>query len=311
VDDRPPVWADLTVVIPTIGRPLIARCLRSIVDGEMWPAEIVVVDQGSDRTTSDAVARAAAGGLRVTLVRSEQRGIAAGTNRGIERVGTRYVATTHDDCRVRADWVSTLARALPGLGDAILTGRVEPEGEGLVLTVIVDDERHVYTRPQRDRDVLFPPNMAFPVGVVERVGPFDEHPSLSLAGEDNEWAYRALRAGIPIVYEPSVVVRHVGWQDERRRTEMYRRYARGQGAFYGKYVRTGDVFVLRRAAVDAIRAPWWIVRGMFTRNRDLLCMGAGCALGLPAGLVRGFTNDGRFVRAFPDRRATGGDYDAA
>ncbi len=296
--DRPPVWPDLTVVIPTIGRALVDGCLRSIVDGGMWPAEVVVVDQGSDRTTADAAARAGASGLHVTHIRSEQRGIAAGTNRGIEAVGTRYVATTHDDCRVRVDWVSSLARTLPALGDAILTGRVEPEGDGLVLTVVVDDERRVYTRPQGDRDVLFPPNMAFPVHVVERVGSLDEHPSLRVAGEDNEWAYRALRAGIPIVYEPTVVVRHVAWQHERQRIEVYRRYARGQGAFYGKYLRRGDAFIARRAMLDLLRAPWWTLRGAATRNDDLFAMGLGALTGQPVGLVRGLSNTGDGVRTF-------------
>jgi GT2 family glycosyltransferase len=297
VGDPRPVWPDLTVVVPTIGRALVAGCLGSIADAVMWPAEVIVVDQGSDATTAEAVVRASARGLRITHLRSGQRGIAAGTNLGIERVGTRYVATTHDDCRVRPDWVSSLSRALPGVGDAILTGRVEPEGEGLVLTVIVDDERRVYTRPPRDRDVLFPPNMAFPLGVARRLGSFDEHPSLRFAGEDNEWAYRALRAGVPIVYEPGVVVCHVAWQDERRRTEVYRRYARGQGAFYGKYVRAGDGFILRRAGHDLVRAPWWTIRGLVAGNRDLLAMGLGAMRGLVPGFVQGLRNDGSRVRA--------------
>ena len=64
-----------------------------------------------------------------------------------------------------------------------------------MLTVITRREPAVYSEPLIDRDVLFPPNMAFPIRLLERIGYFDEHPSLRLAGEDNEWAYRALRAG--------------------------------------------------------------------------------------------------------------------
>jgi GT2 family glycosyltransferase len=291
------VWADLTVVVPTIGRPFVSGCLESIAEGSTWPAEVIVVDQGTAPSTAQAIARIAAGGLRVTHVPSRDRGIAAGTNIGIERAGTVFVATTHDDCRVRPEWVARLSRALPPLGDAILTGRVEPEGDGLVLTVMTHDERRVYTRPLLDRDVLFPPNMAFPVSVARRVGSLDEHPSLRVAGEDNEWAYRALRAGVPIVYEPSVVVGHVGWLDERDRLATYRRYARGQGAFYGKYLRTGDAFIARRAARDLVRSPWWTLRGAATRNRDLLAMGLGGVGGLVPGLLAGLGNDGSRVRA--------------
>jgi GT2 family glycosyltransferase len=292
-----PAWDHLTVVVPTIGRPLVEGCLRSIAEGTLWPADVIVIDQGSDATARVAVARLVDEGFPVSHVRSAGRGIAAGTNRGLERVRTSYVATTHDDCRVRPDWIARLAERLPAIGEAILTGRVEPEGDGLVLTVITAAERRVYTRPPRDRDVLFPPNMAFPMSVLARVASFDEHPSLRVAGEDNEWAYRALRAGVPIVYEPAVAVAHLGWQDERRRTAMYRRYARGQAAFYGKYLRRGDPFIARRAVADLLRAPWWVVRGALTRNRDLLSMGTGAVLGLPAGLLDGLRNDGAAVRA--------------
>ena len=42
------------------------------------------------------------------------------------------------------------------------------------------------------------------MGMPQQIGYFDEHPSLRYAGEDNEWAYRALQAGLPIVYGPTV-----------------------------------------------------------------------------------------------------------
>ena len=42
-----PVVADLTVLVPTLGRDLLASCLRSIALGDAWPMELVVVDQSS------------------------------------------------------------------------------------------------------------------------------------------------------------------------------------------------------------------------------------------------------------------------
>jgi GT2 family glycosyltransferase len=231
-------------------------------------------------------------GVTVRHLRSAQTGIAAATNRGLEVVGTRFVATTHDDCRVRDDWLETISSRLDTLGDAILTGRVEPQGQGLVLTIQTSLEPATYTEPMIDRDVLFPPNMAFSLHLLDRVGYLDEHPSLRLAGEDNEWAYRALRAGIPIVYDPQVVVLHLAWQDSGRRAALYRRYARGQGSFYGKHLRRGDRFILRRAIRDVARAPWLLLRGAFTGNRELLDMGIGEVTGLPAGLLAGLRNAG-------------------
>jgi hypothetical protein len=66
----------------------------------------------------------------------------------------------------------------------------------------------------------------------------------------------------------------------------------GQGAFYGKYVRRGDPFILRRTAHDLLRAPWLVLRGLVTRNADLRAMGLGELTGLPAGLAAGLRNGG-------------------
>jgi GT2 family glycosyltransferase len=60
-----------------------------------------------------------------------------------------------------------------------------------------------YRKPLRDRDVLFPANMGVALRVFDRVGGFDENPLLNWAAEDNDWAYRALRGGVPIVYDPT------------------------------------------------------------------------------------------------------------
>jgi GT2 family glycosyltransferase len=290
--DRPPIAADFSVVIPTVGRDLLEDCLESIAAGTVWPDELIVVDQGRSPAAARWADRLARRGLATAYVPSSETGIAAGTNRGLERVRTSFVATTHDDCRVRSDWLERISERLSSAGDAIVTGRVEPEGEGIVLTIVTSSKPQTYTKPMIDRDVLFPPNMAFPLRVLERVGYLDEHPSLRLAGEDNEWAYRALRAGVPIVYDPDAVVAHRAWQGADALRPLYRRYARGQGAFYGKYLRRADLFIAGRVVRDVVRAPWLVLRGAVTHNADLLAMGLGGAVGLPAGLFAGLRNAG-------------------
>jgi GT2 family glycosyltransferase len=284
--------ADVTVVIPTVGRALLEGCMDSIAAGTVWPAETIVVDQSRTDRVVPWVARLRSMGLSITHVRSNESGIAAATNRGFERARTPYVATTHDDCRVRPDWLETISAHVRVVGDAIVTGRVEPEGDGVVLTVVTSAEPITYTKPMIDRDVLFPSNMTFPIRLLERIGYLDEHPSLRLAGEDNEWAYRALRAGIQIVYDPDAVVSHVAWQTRGELKEVYRRYARGQGAFYGKYVRRREPFIIRRAIRDLVRAPWLVTRAALTRNQELMVMGLGELTGLPAGLFAGLRNTG-------------------
>jgi GT2 family glycosyltransferase len=286
------VATDVSVVIPTVGRPLLEGCLASIASAATWPVELIVVDQGTSAETGRWIEGLRHQGLTARHVRSQQTGIASATNRGLERVRTPFVAITHDDCRVRPDWLQKLSARLREVGDAVVTGRVEPEGEGVVVTVVKRREPMVYRRPLIDRDVLFPPNMGFPIRLLERVGYFDEHPSLRLAGEDNDWAYRVLTSGIPIVYDPDIVVSHFAWQDARELSALYRRYARGQGSFYGKYLRRRDGFIAMRVLRDVARAPWLLVRGALTGNRELQAMGLGEMTGLVPGLIAGLRNRG-------------------
>ena len=292
-----PVAKDVTVIVPTLGGAMMQGCLESIEAGTVWPARLIVVDQGGGGAAGwvSAISRQ---GIDILHIKSEPTGISAGTNLGLEQVRTVYAAVTHDDCRVRNDWLERLAATVAAAGDAIVTGRVEPEGDGIVLTVKTADRAVTYTTPLVDGDVLFPPNMAFPVRLLDRVGWFDEHPSLATAGEDNEWAHRALRAGVPILYEPTVVVGHLARHRPEDLPGLYRRYARGQGAFYGTWLRRGDRFIALRAARDLIRAPWLLVRGLVTRNSELISMGRGEIAGLLPGIVAGLRNPGvRLQRA--------------
>jgi GT2 family glycosyltransferase len=134
--------------------------------------------------------------------------------------------------------------------------------------------------------------------LLDRIGWLDEHPSLATAGEDNEWAHRALRADVKIVYDPTVVVNHLARHRPEDLPVLYRRYARGQGAFYGTWLRRGDRFIARRAARDLVRAPWLLVRGVVTRNAALISMGRGEIAGLLPGIVAGLRNPGvRWQRA--------------
>jgi GT2 family glycosyltransferase len=296
------IAADVTLLVPTLGGQLLEGCLRSITAGTMWPAQLVVVDQSALGTAADCVEAVREQGIAALQIRSSHVGISAAMNQGLQHVATTYVAVTHDDCRVRPDWVERLSARLAAVGDAIVTGRVEPQGDGLVLTIKVDPKPAVYTAPRLTGDVLFPPNMGFPLRLVDRIGPFDEHLSLATAGEDNEWAHRALRAGVPIVYDPSAVVGHLARYRLEDLPALYRRYARGQGAFYGTWLRRGDRFIARRAARDLLRAPWLLLRGVATGNRELVSMGRGEITGLLPGIAAGLRNPG--VRGSADGNAS-------
>jgi len=120
------------------------------------------------------------------------------TNRGLERVRTPSVAVTHDDRRMSvAIGSSNCQHGLREIGDAILTGRVEPEGDGIILKIEGLAERSTYTTPLLTRDDLFPPK--WHSRFTTRANRMGRRAQIArTAGDDNEWAHRALRAGVRI-----------------------------------------------------------------------------------------------------------------
>ena len=286
IDSGHPVLEDLTLVIPTLGRDILEESLQAIEAGTQWPASIVVVDQGQRSEVAGWLAVMAGRGLRTEYVPSSERGRALGVNRGIERVRTRFVAITDDDCFAEPEWLARMAEALRADPDCALTGRVEASREGVVASVVTADEPRVTTRPSLKFDPLSGGNMGTSLAVFERVGLLDEDPVMRCA-EDGEWAYRALRAGVRLRYAPDVVVSHLGWRSFEERREQYRTYARSQGGFYGKYLARADGFVALRLVAHELRALRRWLRAKWSGDPELAMIGRAYATGLLPGVWAG------------------------
>jgi GT2 family glycosyltransferase len=286
-----PVLEDLTVVIPTLGREILRESLASLVAGSAWPAEVVVVHQGTDPAVAGWVEMAGSRGLRVRYLPSAERGRALAVNRGIEAAVTALVCITDDDCLADSRWVEAMEARLHRHSGCIVTGRVEA-GSDDVLVVVTSPTESIQRRPRLQFDGLSGGNMGMPVRLRERIGLLDEDPCLRTA-EDGEFAYRALRAGIPIVFAPEVAVTHVGWRSAEQRDAQYLGYARSHGGFYGKYLRRGDWFIGLRAAVHHLRAAKRWLGGVWRGDADLAANGRAYTLGLLPGILAGWRSAGR------------------
>ena len=280
-----PVLSDLTVIVPTVGRDVLSRAANSIARGSWWPSRMIVVDQSEGDLVGGLTERLSSAGIRVDRVPAPRRGVAAGRNRGIERVRTRWFVISDDDHEVSHPWLERMHHHLERRRAAIVTGMVAPAAPRVPSSTL-DERFAVHTRPMLARDPLFAGNMGTSMDVISRVGPFDEADALEGA-EDNEWGYRAMRLGIPIVYAPDAKVVHLDWRDAGEIEATYRRYARAQGAFYGKYLRRGDPFIALRAARDVVRGPWLLGRGVVSRNHELTMLGRAESSGILPGILRG------------------------
>jgi GT2 family glycosyltransferase len=278
-----PVLDDISIVIPTLGRPILEQSLYWILAGSAWPGCLIVVEQGANPDVVDWLKRVQEIGVRVKHILSGQRGRSAGINRGLEQADTRFVAITDDDCFVGKDWLQNMVNRLRQSPDAVVTGRVDAAGEDMIV-VVTSDIPAVQSRPRLKFDSMSGGNMGTSLAVFRKVGLFEEDPVMATA-EDAEWSYRALRNHVSLHYEPDVVVAHFGWRDTGRRVEQYRHYALSHGGFYGKYLRRGDLFIMLRAGGHFLRALRRWMRGRLKRDAELAMLGKAYCLNLFPGML--------------------------
>jgi GT2 family glycosyltransferase len=282
-----PVLDDISVIIPTLGRPILESCLRWLADGSHWPRQVIVVDQGHNLVVAEWLEQLQSIGLTNLYVPSGKNGRSAGINRGLEKVQTRFVAITDDDCFVKADWLLKMATQLHHEPGTIVTGRVELAGdEAVAFSVVSSRIPKRYTKPRLNVHPFIGGNVGMSMEVVDRIGNFDEHPSLQSA-EDSDYGYRALRLGIPVLYDPEIVLLHYHWRDTSQRAERYNEYSRSQGGFYGKHLLNGDPIIWVQAARALVRGPIRWGRGTFLRDKDMIDRGRSDSLELLPGIIAG------------------------
>ena len=292
VAHRADIDQDVTVVIPTLGRPIIDRCLKSIAAGELWPREIIVIDQGNSQEVLESLQTLQRSGLSCRHVVMQGTGRAAGLNHGLTMVTTRFILVTDDDCEVAPDWLKTMAEHLRSNPETVVTGTVLAGGEERVLNTVMDEKPTIARKPGLTYDRLSGGNCGFAIEVLRRVGLFDEDPCMSVA-EDGEWAYRALRRGVAIAFVPQAVVSHLGWRNLGERLDQYSHYARSHAAFFGKYLRHGDPFIALRMIVHLARSSLRWIRGMVRRDQELAANGRAYVTQFFPGLIAGFKSRAR------------------
>ena len=282
-----PTQRDVTVMIPTVGRALLATCLEYILDSDVWPHEVLIINQGDEHDARMWIRSASSHGLNIRYIPLRAIGKSASLNAGFQTIHTRFVAIIDDDCLVERNWLDTMMKRLELTPEAIISGRVEADLEETSVSTITDDDEVIYRKPLLKTDVLYGGNMGIAMDSIHRIGGFDESEALRYA-EDNDFGYRALRAGVPIVYAPEVSLVHVSWRDESQRASRYEAYARSQGGFYGKHIRQADLFMLVRFLRDQVRGPIRWLKGTVKANADDAASGKALTLNLVPGVIDGF-----------------------
>jgi len=282
----------ISLVIPTLGRPVIAECLQAVILGSTWPAAVIVVDQGASAQIGRWLADLNKLGIDTRHEPRDGTGRALGLNHGLRLVRTPFVVVTDDDCIPDANWIEGFASWFRDNPETVVTGRVLAGGDERVLNVVTEATASLARRPGLVFDRLSGGNCGIPMEALDRVGLFDDDPCMRFS-EDGEWAYRALRAGVPIAFRPELVVTHLGWRDRQQRLDQYRGYARSHAAFLGKHLRRGDFFILARSGVHLARALRRWLRGVLTGDAELAANGRSYAGQFIPGIIAGMRSPTR------------------
>jgi glycosyltransferase involved in cell wall biosynthesis len=215
--------------------------------------EVVVVDNNSRDRTRDVVEEfVRASGLNVRYVLEQSEGLSRARNAGMRAANGAILAFTDDDVIVGREWLRGVSGAfLEGDGNVAMvfgqTRRLAP-GQAKVSVKEVGT-RQEFTFPANPWYVGHGNNMSVRRVVAERVGEFDVRLGAGTrvgSGEDTDYIYRVLRAGERLVYSPVPIVYHDHSVDSaEQERQVWRSYARGRGAFYGKHIMRGDAWIAR------------------------------------------------------------------
>lgn len=209
----------VSVVIPTYNRKTrLLRCLSRIPR----EADVVVVDDGSDDGTREALESISRRSLRV--VRQPNGGPAKARNRGVREAGGDVIAFIDDDCVPAEGWLQRLTRPLRERdGPAGVGGRVLPWKEGVVARY---NTHHRILEPPPGLSYLVTANCAYRRRVFEEAGGFPE--DIGFPGGEDPGLSRAVRQrGHRLAMEPRAVVYHEYRESVLDFARTFFRYGRG------------------------------------------------------------------------------------
>lgn len=249
----------VSVAIPTRNRSQkIENTLRSILVGSRCPDEIVVVDQSDDDLTRILVEemRLHPMGDRIRYISSARRGANANRNDALQEVTGDFIIFSDDDISVDERWLELMLHEWVVIwrrAPVVISGRILPghefESGAPVPGVRLSRDRKIFRDNPYSEDVLYGGHFGASQELFVRLGsnPFDEKlgPGTQFPGAgDEDFGYLVLKAGYPIVYEPSIKVRHHPERHGWRR--MSYTHAIGCGFFISKHALKGNIGILGR-----------------------------------------------------------------
>ncbi|MDQ6674577.1 MAG: glycosyltransferase family 2 protein [Chloroflexota bacterium] len=243
----------VSAIICTRNRPdLIGGAIGSVLANTYPDFDLLVVDQSDDDTTGQTVRGLMQNHPNLRYMHSALPGLSRAYNTAIRETNGAVLAFTDDDCIAPSDWIASIVQAFEAEPDAeMLYGQVcQPESLRTCkdqIPTLEFTETGRFSRDDGFRVYGMGANFAARRLIFERVGFFDE--ILGGGGplkssQDFDFQYRAYVSGAVVLVRPDVRVDHYGVRNREQWPATVRAYGNGDGAFYFKHVRCGDLFAL-------------------------------------------------------------------
>jgi glycosyltransferase involved in cell wall biosynthesis len=220
----------ISVVVPVKnGAQTIEKCVDSILAQRDANYELIVVDDGSNDSTADKVARF----KDVRLLRTAGLGAGAAKNEGLKAASGEYVAFTDSDCLVDPDWLAELRKGVGGEGIAACGGSQDsPQDESAFGRDVHSFFRALgfvseyYKEGQQIVGCDHNPtcNALFVTAALREIGGFSDK---LWPCEDLELDYRLLKKGYRLNFNPAAKVYHYRPQSFAGLLRMMLRYGSG------------------------------------------------------------------------------------
>jgi O-antigen biosynthesis protein len=212
----------ISVIVCTYnGRATIRECLEGLSRLEYPNVEVLVIDDGSTDGTAEIVRE-----FDVRLVSTENRGLSAARNLGLELASGEIVAYIDDDAYPDPHWLQYLAEAFRATEFAAVGGpNLPPPGDDFVAEAVANAPGGPMHVLLSDREAEHIPgcNMAFRTAALRSLGGFD--PQFRTAGDDVDICWRIQASGGKVGFHPAALV----WHHRRKTVRAYWKQQTGYG----------------------------------------------------------------------------------
>lgn len=170
-------------------------CLDHVLGGTSYPYELILIDDGSKDGTASYFGTLTPKAYK----QSKRRGVAKARNLGLQNAQGDLIITLDNDVFVPPGWLNILAE------------ESQKQNVGIVAAIPSNESDRLNAKRSLDGLIDFPhvsgACMAVTRECFDLVGFFDQN--LINSGEDTDYCYRALMAGLRVTSTPRLVVPHL------------------------------------------------------------------------------------------------------